>query len=63
VVTEKNLSTDKSIDSDPFDIFKAVAYFNGQIQVIEIQKFKQTKFKPFIALSMGGAGVVTGACQ
>jgi len=43
--------------------FKAVAYFAGQIQVIEIQEFRSGKNKPFVSLSMGGAGIVTGMCQ
>ncbi len=43
--------------------FKAVAEFEGQIQVIEIQEFKEDSKKPFVATSMGGAGIVTGICQ
>jgi hypothetical protein len=43
--------------------FKAVADFEGQVQVLEVQEFKQGNTKPFIALSMGGAGVVTGTCK
>ena len=43
--------------------FKAVADFEGQVQVLEVQEFRQGSTKPFIALSMGGAGVVTGTCK
>ena len=43
--------------------FKALAEFEGQIQLIEIQEFKEGVEKPFIASSMGGAGIVTGICK
>lgn len=43
--------------------FKTLADFDGQIQVLEIQEFRQGAIKPFIAISMGGAGVVTGNCK
>lgn len=43
--------------------FKAVATFNGQFQLIEIQEFKEGQEKPFVASSMGGAGIVTGVCK
>lgn len=43
--------------------FKAVAEFEGQFQLIEIQEFKKGVKKPFIASSMGGAGIVTGMCK
>lgn len=43
--------------------FKAIAQFEGQIQVIEIQEFRNGISKPFVALSMGGAGIVTGTCK
>ena len=43
--------------------FKATADFDGQIQLIEIQEFKEGNLKPFVALSMGGAGIVTGVCR
>jgi len=48
--------------------FKAAAEFeiargNRQIQVIEIQEFHTASEKPFVALSMGGAGIVTGLCR
>ena len=45
------------------DSFKAVAIFNRQIQIIEIQEYKETIAKPFIAASMGGVGIVTGFCK
>ena len=44
------------------DSFKAVADFEGQVQVIEVQEFKPGASKPFVASSMGGAGIVTGKC-
>lgn len=43
--------------------FKAVAYFERQVQVIEVQEFRKGAVKPFVATSMGGAGIVTGTCQ
>ena len=43
--------------------FKTLADFDGQIQVLEVQEFRQGGIKPFIATSMGGAGVVTGNCK
>lgn len=43
--------------------FKAVAEFVGKIQVIEVQEFRSGLIKPFVASSMGGAGIVTGTCK
>ena len=43
--------------------FKTVSYFSGQVQLLEVQEFMIGVIKPFIALSMGGAGVVTGVCK
>ena len=43
--------------------FKSVAEFEGQFQLIEIQEFKKGIKKPFVASSMGGAGIVTGTCE
>lgn len=43
--------------------FKALADFEGQVQVLEVQEFRPGPIKPFVALSMGGAGVVTGKCK
>jgi hypothetical protein len=43
--------------------FKAVAEFDGQIQVIEVQEFRSGLLKPFIISSLGGAGIVTGTCK
>lgn len=43
--------------------FKAVAEFEGQFQLTEIQEFKKGFKKPFVASSMGGAGIVTGTCE
>ena len=43
--------------------FKAIAEFDGQFQLIEIQEFKDGAKKPFIALSLGGVGVITGICK
>lgn len=35
----------------------------ASIQLLEVQEFRKGLDKPFIALSMGGAGVVTGICK
>ncbi len=43
--------------------YKAIAEFEGQIQLIEIQIFKEGSIKPFVASSIGGAGIVTGTCK
>ena len=43
--------------------FKTVAEFDNQIQVLEVQEFLTDTEKPFVALSMGGAGIVTGICK
>lgn len=43
--------------------FKAIAEFDGQVQVLEVQEFRLGPIKPFIASSMGGAGIVTGTCK
>ena len=43
--------------------YKSVAYFSGQVQIVEVQEFKPGLTKPFVASSMGGAGIVTGMCK
>ncbi|WP_372694751.1 hypothetical protein [Immundisolibacter sp.] len=43
--------------------FKAVADFGEQYQLIEVQEFVTGEVKPFVASSMGGAGIVTGTCK
>lgn len=43
--------------------FKTVASAGGQVQVLEVQEFRDGPVKPFIAMSMGGAGLVTGTCK
>jgi hypothetical protein len=43
--------------------FKAIAEFDGQVQVLEVQEFRSGPIKPFIASSMGGVGIVTGTCK
>jgi hypothetical protein len=43
--------------------FKTVADFEGQVQVLEVKEFKEGSIKPFVAMSMGGAGIVTGECK
>ncbi|MBW1994378.1 MAG: hypothetical protein JRI77_07985 [Deltaproteobacteria bacterium] len=48
---------------DKENSFRAVADFGERLQLIEIQEFKQGKAKPFVASSMGGAGIVTGLCK
>ena len=39
------------------------AEHTASIQLLEVQEFKEGVKKPFIASSMGGAGVVTGICK
>jgi len=49
--------------------FKALALFppiggsSAQVQIIEVQEFKEGQGKPFVVMSMGGAGIVTGQCR
>lgn len=43
--------------------FKAVADFGKQYQLLEVQEFREGNVKPFVASSMGGAGIVTGVCK
>lgn len=50
-------------NGSPEDAFKAIAYFGDQFQVLEIQEFHSGTIKPFIAMSMGGAGIITGICR
>lgn len=33
------------------------------VQLLEIQEFHHGESKPFVAISMGGAGIVTGLCK
>ena len=47
----------------PENSFKAVADFGDQFQILEIQEFRSDPIKPFIATSMGGAGIITGTCK
>ena len=59
--------------------FKSIAYFDAvnkpfstgnedaestaSVQVLEIQEFHDGDIKPFVAMSMGGSGIVTGLCE
>jgi len=59
--------------------FKSLAYFDAankplssgreasqstvSVQLLEIQEFRKPTAKPFVAMSMGGAGIVTGICK
>jgi hypothetical protein len=43
--------------------FKAVADFGDRFQVLEVQEFHEGESKPFVASSMGGAGIVSGVCR
>ncbi len=39
------------------------AVSTASLQLLEIQIFQQGAIKPFVAMSMGGAGIVTGTCE
>ena len=39
------------------------AVSSNSFQLLEIQIFHQGDTKPFVAMSMGGAGIVTGTCE
>lgn len=43
--------------------FKAVTDFGDQYQILEVQEFREGAIKPFVAFSMGGAGIVSGSCK
>ena len=43
--------------------FKAIADFGDRVQSLEVQEFHGGERKPFVVLSMGGAGIVTGVCR
>ncbi|MAF20305.1 MAG: hypothetical protein CMI55_01345 [Parcubacteria group bacterium] len=59
--------------------FKSIAYFDAVnkplssgdedsestagVQVLEIQEFRDGDTKPFVSMSMSGAGIVTGLCE
>ena len=48
--------------------FTSIAYFEGrpekkEMQLIEVMEFNSAKKKPFVAMSLGGAGIVTGMCE
>jgi hypothetical protein len=43
--------------------FRSIADFGDRVQIIEIQGFVPEEEKPFIAISMGGAEIVTGLCK
>ena len=45
------------------DSFKAIADFGDQFQSLEVQEFHEGERKPFVASSMGGAGIVSGVCR
>ena len=43
--------------------FRTIADFGNRVQSIEIQEFVPEEEKPFIAISMDGAEIVTGLCK
>ena len=43
--------------------FKAVANFGKQFQILEVQEFRSIPKKPFVVMSMGGSGIITGFCK
>ena len=40
-----------------------IAKDTASVQLLEIQEFREGDRKPFVAISMGGAGIVTGFCK
>ena len=50
----------KGNDENPF---RSVAEIRDGVQVIEIDESVPDKEKPFIAVSIGGAEIVTGLCK
>ncbi|MFQ5752223.1 MAG: hypothetical protein ACE5HI_09525 [bacterium] len=47
----------------PFSSKKEDTATAASIQLLEIQEFRNGDRKPFVAMSMGGAGIVTGMCE
>ena len=43
--------------------FKTIANFKNQSQLLEVKEFSKGDTKPFVAMSMGGAGIVSGVCK
>lgn len=43
--------------------FKSIADFGNQLQLTEVLEYREGIDKPFVAASMGGAGIVTGLCK
>ena len=43
--------------------FMTIADFGEKFQSLEVQEFREGERKPFVALAMGGAGIVTGFCR
>ena len=63
LLTKLSKSTQVISRGSSENAFKAIANFDHQVQLLEIQEFHQGPTKPFVAMSMGGAGVVTGICK
>ena len=51
-------AVDKPLSSGTED-----AISTASLQLLEVQEFHDGARKPFIAMSMGGAGIVTGLCK
>ena len=47
----------------PFSSGMEDAVSTASFQLLEIQEFIEGDVKPFVAMSMGGTGIVTGVCK
>jgi len=64
VVTTVAAASTKVINKGNEDYyFTSIAYFGDKAQLIEVKEFKKGEKKPFVAMSLGGAGIVTGVCK
>ena len=63
IPTLKAISTNVILVGGSQYSFKTSAHFENQIQVLEVKEFKSGEEKPFVSMSMGGAGIVTGTCK
>jgi hypothetical protein len=64
VLTTPSAESTRAVDrGSGSNSFKAVADFGDRFQSLEVQEFREGERKPFVALSMGGAGIVTGDCR
>ena len=63
VPTERAESTRVVNSGSNKNSFKTIADFGDTFQLLEVQEFRKTDKKPFVAMSMSGGAIVTGFCE